>query len=149
VSEGPDMTAMKEAFERKRAITGQSVTFFQPLEPTWPPDTELDPESGQPFDPLIEPVASGVASAVVNCDIAFRPVAGLDGGQVSTPVGGFETGDVVLIMGAKDYDDNEVVRNARQFDAKDGTYKLTQAKRDGIGSEYRVLVWGKLMEDNT
>jgi len=145
VTDGPDLAGMADAQARLRKFTGEDVIFYTPTGTEWPPDAVLDPQTGRPFDPLIEPIASGFSSAAVRCNIASRPVSGLNDQTAETPIGNIELGGVVLIMGV---DDKPIIADATEFDAKGDHFKITQTKDDGIGSNYRTLVWGERMMDS-
>jgi len=144
MADGPDLAGMKDAQVRLRRYTGEDVIFYTPTGEEWPPDTELDPQSGKPYDPLIDPIASGWASAAVNANLAFRPVSGLNDQVAELPIGNLELGQIVAIL---DIDEAQGVTDATEFDAKGDHYKITQRKDDGIGSNYRTLIWGERMED--
>lgn len=144
--DGPDLQGMRDAQVRLRQYTGEDVIFYTPTGEEWPPGTVLDPQTNRPFDPLIDPIASGWASAAVNANLAFRPVSGLNDQTVELPIGNLELGQIVAIM---DIEDAKAVADATEFDAKGDRYKITQRKDDGIGSNYRTLVWGERMGDAT
>jgi hypothetical protein len=145
MTDGPDLQGMREAQATLRQYTGEDVIFYTPTGEEWPPGTVLDPQTGRPYDPLIDPIASGWGSAAVRANLAFRPVSGLNDQTAETPLGNLELGQIVAIM---DIDDAKAVADATEFDAKGDHYKITQRKDDGIGSNYRTLVWGERMEDS-
>lgn len=138
--DGPDLPGMKDAQATLRQYTGEDVIFYTPTGEEWPPGTVLDPESGKPFDPLIDPIASGFSSAAVRCNLAFRPVQGLNDQVAETPVGDIELGQIVAIL---DIDDKVTIVDATEFEAKGDRWKIKQMKDDGIGSNYRTLIWGE------
>lgn len=141
----PDIEGLKSAQVRLRSAFGKDVTFYTPMETEWPPGTVLDPESGRPYDPLIEPVASGFSSAVVKCNVAHRPVQGLGENVDETAIGDIPVGECVLIMGNDDY---ASIADAVAFDVLERNWKLKDARPDGIGpDEHRVLIWGERQGD--
>ncbi len=142
--DGPDLDGLRDAQVRLRQYTGQQVIFYTPTGDEWPADAVLDPQTGKPYDPLIQPLASGFASAAVQANLAFRPVQGLNDDVAELPIGNLELGKIVAIL---DINDGKAVEDATEFDAKGDHYKITQTKDDGIGSEYRTLVWGERMEE--
>ncbi len=143
--DGPDLKGMKDAQARLREYTGEQIVFYTPTGEQWPPGTVLDPQTNRPYDALIEPIASGWASAAVNANLAFRPLSGMNDQVAELPIGNLELGQIVAIM---DIADAKAVADATEFDAKGDHYKITQSKDDGIGSNYRTLVWGERMEDS-
>lgn len=141
MSELPDVLAgLADAQVRLRAKTGEDVEFFWSTGETWPPNVNLDPETGRPFDPSVEPIASGVASGVARCNVAFRPVQGLNDSADETAIGNIQRADVVLITSVESWED---IKQATTFHAKGDRFKITQYHADGIGSNYRQLIWGE------
>lgn len=144
--DGPDLGGMRDAQVRLRKYTGEDVIFYTPTGDQWPEGVALDPQTERPFDPLIQPVASGFASASVHCNLAFKPVGGnLNDDVAETPIGNLELGQIVAIMSDEE---GLTIADATEFDVKGDHYKITQRTDDGIGSNYRHLVFGERMEDS-
>lgn len=137
---GPDLQGMEEAQERLREVTGQDVLFQIPGERTWPEGTELDPETGEPYDPQIEPEETDASEVTIKCGVAFRPVHGLAEDTVESPLGEIKQNEVVLIMSVEEWAE---VEGATTFEVKGDRYRVKKNTSDGIGSDYRQLVWGE------
>src|SRR3954452_1698152 len=118
---------MRDAQVRLRKYPGESIPFYTPTGVEWPADAEIDPQTGRPFDPLIDPIASGFASASAVAGLAYRPVTGLNDQTAETAIGNIELGQIVAIL---DIDDAKAVADATEFDAKGDHYKVTQSKDD-------------------
>lgn len=140
--DGPDLGGLKDAQARLRQHTGEDVIFYTPTGEVWPEGVELDPQTQRPYDPLIEPIASGFTSAAVRCNLAFRPSRGLNDEVADSPIGDIELGHILCIA---DLEEAQAILDATEFEAKGDRYKVTQMKEDGIGSNYRQLIWGERM----
>lgn len=71
----PNLEGFREAQARLIQKMEDSIVLLTPIEGTWPTDTKLDPETGQPLDPWVRATGSGWASASVTASVAFRPIA--------------------------------------------------------------------------
>lgn len=139
MSVSPDLTGFREAQRRLRDAFGQDVTFHWPPTQTWPEGTRLDPESGQPYDPTVKPVASAPRSAVVKADVASSP--GRKDSTDTTAFGELEVGDVLLIVNPEDA---LAVAGATRFELPNGErYAVRATRDDGIGGVDRHLVFGE------
>ena len=67
----PDHAGFRDAQRRLRAAFGEPVRFLAPAVDEYPPGTRLDPDTGTPYDPTIEPIRSQ-PSTVVSCTVAQR-----------------------------------------------------------------------------
>lgn len=145
----PDLAGFREASVTLREKFGQDVPFFSPTTTSYPPGTSLDPESGQPFDPTIQPTASGFASAVVRVGVVFRPMGlsrrGVEDDIKETAIGNLEEGTVVLISDPADYEAH--LTDATECIVQDERYTLTQVEHDrmGNGPYHRVLLYAEQM----
>lgn len=136
---GPDITGMRAALNRKREALGESVTFFFPAEKTWPVGTELDPLTNKPYDPQIEPEEVESKDPVTKlCEVAFKPPLKED--TIEASVGDVKVNTIFLWMPLEDWDDLE---GAISFNAKGENYLIRKFTDDGIGSDFRKLVWGE------
>lgn len=141
--DGPDFAGFADAQVRLRANFGREVVFFTPLPTTWPPGTPLDPESGRPFDPTIRPIASGMASAAVNCSIIDRPL-GLsqrgtkDQRQAQTAIGDMADKNKVAIISVEDAPRASGAVKASYLDED---FRVTDFRRDALGPVERYLAY--------
>lgn len=135
----PNLAGMRDALERKRQSLGQEVTFvFEPV-PTWPPGTQLDPISGRPYDPLVEPTEEDTPDPVVKqCSVAFRPPFQEDTEEKA--LGDVKTNVILVWLPLAEADD---VVEAIAFCVKGERYRIRKQTEDGIGEDFRWLVWGE------
>lgn len=95
----PDIAGFRAAQARLAAQFGTDVTFLVPAAPediTWPDGTTFDPESGLPFDPVIEPTSGGDASEVT---VSVQIVHRTDNAEVSaSAIGWVEGASMALII---------------------------------------------------
>lgn len=98
-----DLEAFADAQRRLRATMGEPVTFFGEAQVTFAPGVALDPETGEPYDPRIQPVDSFVPSASAVCNVAWRIVLGRGSGAEArdSAMGEFDFTHVVLITDAE------------------------------------------------
>lgn len=133
----PDRAGYVEAQERLRRVLGESVILLQPASRTYPMGTPLDPETGEPYDPLVKPTASAQASAVVQARVAFR------GGKVdsveASPAGYFEDADAVVICSSAAA---SAASGATGMVIRDERYEIRTSRLDGIAGVDRFLIFG-------
>lgn len=139
---GPDLAGFADAQRRHRGHFGEDVTFLQPVEVTFPPGTPLDPDSGEPYDPTIRPVASAQASAVVKCNVAFiaRQSAGREYDATAGALGEMERTHVMLIC---DITDRPVIEPATSFLLRGERFAVSSSKPDALATVQRFLVYGR------
>jgi hypothetical protein len=136
----PDLTGFVDAQRRLRDKLGRRVTFFTPTASEYALDVALDPETQRPFDPTIEPVASGYASAVVQASVVKRPFSIRDRPSVDAR-GIEEGGNEGLIV---DIGELPAVEDASHYELDGERWKVVAVTIDGIGGEQRAVVIGEL-----
>lgn len=137
----PDLAGFADAQRRLRGGFGEDVVFLLPEEVTFPPDVPIDPETGLPYDPTIKPIASGAASAVVNCDVAQRTTRlDVSGGDNQGQLGVLTEGQVLLIA---DISASATIADAVRFEVRGDSYKVMSMRPDGIGGAQRWLTTGR------
>lgn len=137
----PDMAGYREAMARKRQKLGQDVTFLVRGTTTWPSGTRMDPETGRPVDPYVEPTSTDDAEVVVRVTVVTRPLIGDPNDQsVSTPMGPFASDLIAFLVGADDFEPIREAYEARCFDV---AYKITDKRPDGIGELDHWIVFGE------
>ena len=138
---GPNLGDLADALARLRSHMGQNVVFYFAEVLTWPEGTQLDPESGRPYDSQVEPESKEEPESItIKCNVAFRPTEGLSEDTAESPIGNIQQNEVLLIMSVPEM---ETVAKAVSFDVKGDNFKVKKSTPDGIGSEYRGLVWGE------
>lgn len=131
----PDLDGFREASITLRAAMGREVVFLTPTETVWPEGTPLDPQTGEPYDPVIQPLASGWASAAVPDALVVVPGGSVRVDTVTNqPIGEIEAGQAVVIIAAASYAIPQVEAATRVV-LFDGTYDITEADPDSVGGE--------------
>lgn len=137
----PDLAGFREALDRKRLLLGEDITFHGARVFTWPASAAIDPQTSRPYDPVIEPLSSAAASAVVRCGVFFRAVnrAGIGGEQEVSAAGRFDKTHVMVIApsGAA-----SAIAPMRFFDARGERFLIDSQKFDGVSGIDRYLVYG-------
>lgn len=98
-----DVDGFAAAQERLRAALGVDAVFIVPAGgETWPPGTPIDPETGRPYDPFLEPETQDEAAEIaLRCSFVHRPLSEAD--PRATPIGPVDSGSAALIVPAADY----------------------------------------------
>lgn len=138
----PDIEGFKAAQQRLRDKMGVEVTFRIPTPPVWPADTPLDPQTGRPYDPTVEPESGGEPVNVVKTvGLVFRPIKV----NVEDPVGdevqgGIHHGEsIALSVSVPDYED---IQDATQVNLQGTEYRVTSIIVDP-GLDDRYIVFGE------
>jgi hypothetical protein len=139
----PDLAGFADAQERLRGEFGEEVAFLFPAEVTWPADTAIDPESGEPYDPAVRAASSAVASAAVDCTIAFKAInrAGVSGNETNSPIGVVPSTHIMAICGSAAA---SAASGAIHMDVRGERFHVTSQKFDGVGGLQRFLSYGRL-----
>ena len=136
----PDIAGYEAALQRKREALGEDVVFHFAETDAYPEGTVLDPQTGKPYDPLIEPSKAETPTPVtINCSVAFRPSFQEDTDE--TQIGNIKM-NVALVwvsLGAE----WESIQAAVSFDVKGDNYLIRKTTEDGIGGNFRMLIWGE------
>lgn len=129
---GDPIAGYAAAQARLRAKFGRDVPFFTPTPTVWPEDAPKDLQ-GRPLDPMVEPLASGFASAAVNCNVAAKTATGDFSAPIEDgPLGVVDHRSLVLIMDEADFPTIEAATEAEVFDAR---YKVVDAQPDQLGGD--------------
>lgn len=136
----PDKEGFADAQRRLRDKLGMDVTFYGPVAAIYDPDVPLDPETGAPHDPTIQPTASAAASSIVRCSIVQRPFALPQVKGADSAEGWGSHNDVGLIMDAAD---GVRLGSAVAFGYADHLFTIRTTMFDGIGDIQRWVVHGE------
>lgn len=138
----PGLTGFRDASERLRNLMGNALVYLIPSPTVWPEDAVLDPESGEPFDPAIAPLASGFASAAVNTLVVMPGGNDRVAKEVEAAIGRIEEGEAALIISSFDWD-SQGLEGATLVQIYDDTWELADARYDSVGGNLaadRVIV---------
>lgn len=135
----PDLAGFADAQDRLRDHFGELVVFIAPTEHTWPSGTPIDPETGQPYDPVVAAQGSASSSsAALYANVAARPYGRAD--VEWTSVGARDVDEVMLIA---DTSASAVMASAASFVVRDTSYKLSSWQLDGVGGVQRAIAFGR------
>lgn len=131
----PDITGFQDAQRRLNEALGETVQFLTPQEPVWPDGTQIDPETGKPYDPLIDPVSGGgYDSTEVQASVALKA----DAGDVDEGQSGYRPDEEpVFIIMVEDY---ASVASATRVAWNESEYRITRFRPDSLRGVYRYLV---------
>lgn len=94
---GPDLQGFADAQAALQEAFGLDCVFLVAGEQTWPAGTPLDPETGKPYDPFLEPDdPQGDTEITVRCSFVHKPLQGIDPAQ--SPIGPGDLGDAALLI---------------------------------------------------
>jgi hypothetical protein len=129
---GPAVEGFRDAQAALREALGVDAAFLIASEPEWPPGTPLDPETGNPYDPFLEPVNPTTdTEVIVRCSFVHRPLQGID--PAASPIGAGDLGDAALIIPLERYDD---VRTATRVRVGVELWDIQQFRYDvALGTE--------------
>jgi hypothetical protein len=98
----PSTSDFADAQRRLRAKLGVDVVFLIASDPEWPPGTPLDPETGKPYDPFLDPLVAQVDTEVTKrCSFVHRPLQGID--PTASPIGPGDLGEATVIIDVDDW----------------------------------------------
>lgn len=137
----PDFDGFRDAQVRLRENFGKDLTFYTPGATTYPPGTPLN-EDGRPYDPTIQPSASGVTTQTVRVSVVSRPI-GRSRGGMSAPIsdealGWVEAGDIVLIV---DPEKLPPIKDATEVDYDGARWVIRTRDKDSLGPVDRYLLF--------
>lgn len=141
----PDLDGFRAASEQLRDQMGKALVYLTPTETTWLEGTPLDPETGDPWDPTIEPLASGFTSASATTIVVLPGATDRVAKEVEAAIGRIEVGDAALIIGRESWD-KASLEDATLVRIYDDDWELADARFDSVGGEGpadRVIVHAK------
>lgn len=134
----PDLAGFRQAQGRLRSQFGETVVFIGPGSVTFPPGTTVDPDTGRPYDPTIEPTAQVPDERLASATVAFRTAVG-EGGD-ATAIGWVQDSTVML---SSDLTASAAAADAVDVEIRGRRYKITEMRPDGIGGLHRWVTWAK------
>lgn len=135
-----DLQGFRDAMAEMRQVMGQDVPFFIPAAKTYPPGTQLDPESGEPYDPTIQRLDSSETRVVVHCGV-YRKIPNVVDDISQSALGPMEERDALLDVSPTDYE-NKSLEDATSVEILGERYEIVDADPDGIAEvEHRILVY--------
>jgi hypothetical protein len=138
LSEAPDLEGFGEAQKQLRDAFGEPIVFINPPTRVWPPGTKLDDETGEPYDPTIEPALTQTDNRLAKGDVATRPFSAED--VEWAPAGMVEREHVMVAM---DLPYASAASAATSFMVRGAEYKVSSSRPDGVGALQRFLTFGR------
>jgi hypothetical protein len=122
----PDVAGYAAAQTRLREQLGIDADFLIKGEPVWPPGTPIDPETGKPYDPFLDPVTP-VEETTITVRVSFvhRPLDAAD--PAASPIGPLDRGNAALIVAEADY---PTVHGARRVQVAGEVWDLQSWRHD-------------------
>ncbi len=138
----PNIAGFKDAQQRLRDHMGVEVTFRLPTAPVWPVNAALDPQTGRPYDPTVEPESGGGFTDIVKTvALVFRPIKV----NVEDPIGdevqgGIRHGESIAL--SMSVDDHADVGEAVQVSLEGTEYRIMSMIVDP-GLDDRYIAFGE------
>lgn len=95
--QSPDIAGFKAAQTRLRDVLGTEANFKVPGPRTYPPGTQLDPQTSRPYDPAIRPLTEPVTTKTHKVGVLTRVPNARFEPEKST-WGGLRRGDTIIIQ---------------------------------------------------
>jgi hypothetical protein len=99
-SDAPDLSGFRAAQAKLHEVFATGVTFIVPVateELQWPVGTTFDPETGLPFDPVIDAIGDVRTTVAISAEVAHRTTS--QGDQTTFgPLGWVEGASMALII---------------------------------------------------
>ena len=143
VADSPDVSGFAAAQRRLRDKLGRDVRFYTPIALTWPalPAGAFDPDTGEPYDPTIRPLASGYVVASARCSVVFQPLSTIRRDELQEEPTGIRSRlnkDLII-----DVDDYWTASAATLYELDGEFWRIVKRKADGIGARQRYVIFGQ------
>lgn len=134
----PDLDGFRDAQVRLIDATAESVVFFTPEPTVYPSGAMLDPQSGEPFDPTVEPESSGWASAAVPCNVVTKPIQDLEGERTETQFGTLRENEIAAFFNLVHLPFASGATEAEHLGVR---YTINDLKPDGLQTRERYIAF--------
>lgn len=140
MAETPNISGFLEAQALLRDKLGLDVRMLTPVTAAYASGTVLDPSTGLPYDPRIQPTASGFASAIVRASVIGETL-GTEDDTETNAAGIFSSKSVVLNITVGDW---PLASAATEFEVFEQRYEIRDAQPDGFAQiQTRYLIFGE------
>lgn len=143
MSFAPDIAGFIAAQDELRTNLGSSVTFRTPIAPAWPAGTKINPDTGEPYSPMVKRTNAEFTEQTVQALIIVKQ------GSPMRPQADTQVEEVGLLPGMDiilDVDDEAkaLVGDASQFVVNGQDFKVEEWKPFSVKDQvYRHLVYGQ------
>lgn len=124
----PDIDGFLDGLSRFQQEFGREVTFNFLGDVTFPPGTEIDPETGQPYDPTASGASGAATASAVPALVVTQAIQ--TPGNEATPIGRIETGQIALIIDQADWSD--ALADADSVDVLGESYEVVRDDEDAV-----------------
>lgn len=125
----PDLAGFAEAQHRLREVIGIDAVFIHQGSKTWAADVQLNPRTGEPYDPFATPdTEDAERRETVRCGVWSRLARA--GQTDAAPIGRMADADLILTF---DLADLPRVKGADRVEAQDEEWELRSTEADSIG----------------
>jgi hypothetical protein len=136
-----DVEGFKKAMEFLNQQLGQELEFRWNEATVWPAGTQIDPETGEPYDAFVTPESGGgQVSATITATPVFDPIEGDLDEPAEWTAGGMRLGNKVAVL--INLDDYPAVQNATEVVVNGVVYAITEFVRDTAPAE-RWVAFGE------
>lgn len=126
----PDTTGFIEAQRNLIWSMGEDVSFISISEKVWPPGVEIDPQTGEPYDPTVEPESGGEEIELLSkVGVFYRPITGMNDDVVEGPSGVRRDESPAFIVLTEDY---EAVKDSTTAVYNGIRYRITEFTPDSF-----------------
>jgi hypothetical protein len=136
----PDIDGFRDAQVRLNQAMGTDAIFRTPTAKQWPEGTQIDPDTGEPYDPTIDPIeGSGAFNDQVVRVTVSEPQVQDGSSDVEVNPSGVRRDEnpVFIVMEA----DEPKITAATHVVYLGQTYRITDIQPDGLTTVMRFLVW--------
>lgn len=131
----PDIAGFKAAQDRLREVLGRAVLFHLPVPPQYAPDVQLDPETGEPYDPTVVPISGGGTTDVaITAGVVTTVIEASDEADIKLGPAGVRSGESVALIIAPA--DKASVEDATAFSLDGIRYAITDLRFDGSSDRW-------------
>jgi hypothetical protein len=139
----PDIAGWRDAQSRLRDALGTSVVFLKPValdESSYPAGTSFDPETGLPFDPVVEPTVDTDPERIeVTASVVHRPIdTDVRDAATNQPIGLVASSNLALLL---DVADKETVEGSTEVEIWGQRHRITEWRPDGLTDLDRWIVF--------
>lgn len=130
----PNLAGFADAQARLRTLYGTDAVFIHAGTPTYDPTVQINPRTGEPYDPFATPTGTSPARReVIRCSAVTKMLTGrTEEGRIEDTAAGFMSGAGMALM--FDLADWTRAHGADTVEAEGEEWKVRQLRRDELGS---------------
>ena len=125
----PDTQGFINAQRQLVEHLGEDVEFIVPGILEWPPDAQIDQQTGRPYDPTIDPISGQDESVTIKVTVVYRPISATGDDVVEGASGVRRDESPAFIVLTEEY---EAVKDAIAVIYNDVKYRITEFMPDSF-----------------